>query len=391
MSLKLTVILFELMDAMQNSPSELSINKPDFSRNVYSILGLPFDAFNLQQAQEAILYAIDNKQRCFLTTPNLNFLIAAQEDDAFYQSVIDSDISSADGMSVVWLAKLLGIPLKGRVAGSDLFAELSQLKQREKKISVFFFGGQAGIAEQASLQLNQNSKSMICCGYHAPGFGTVDEMSADAIIQEINQANPDFLVVALGAEKGQAWIQKNKHRLNASVISHLGAVINFVAGHVERAPICWQQMGFEWLWRIKQEPSLWRRYFFDSLVLTNLMLTKVMPLAVYDRYLKRSMAYSIPMEVVLGDSTEQLVHLSGSLKSTGLGELKCVFNKVLSSEDKVVVLDFSKVTYLGAEFIAQLVLLQNKLLEQGRELALEGISKRSKYLLELNLVWNRFV
>jgi len=376
---------------MQNSPSKPLIDKSYFSRNVHSILGLPFDALNLQQAQDSVISAIDNKQRCFLTTPNLNFLITAQDDAAFYQSVIDSDINIADGMPIIWLAKLLGLPIKERVAGSDLFAGLSKFKQREHKISVFFFGGQAGIAEQASLQLNQNSEGMLCCGYHDPGFVSIDEMSTDAIIQKINLANPDFLVVALGAGKGQAWIQKNKQRLNAPVISHLGAVINFVAGHVERAPIFWQRMGLEWVWRIKQEPLLWKRYFFDGLAFIKLILTKVIPLAIYDRYLRRSAAFDEPMKVVIDDSITQIISLSGSLKSIELDEIKSVFNKALSSGDKDLILDFTKVTYIDAGFIGLLLLLQNSLHEQGAELVLQGVSIRCKRLLRLNLVWNRFV
>jgi len=374
---------------MQDLLSEPSINKTYLSRNVYSILGLPFDALNQQQAQDAVLYAIDNKQRCFLTTPNLNFLITAQDDAAFYQSVIDSDINIADGMPIIWLAKLLGLPIKERVAGSDLFAGLSQLKQREHKISVFFFGGQAGIAEQASLQLNQNSEGMLCCGYHDPGFVSIDEMSTDAIIQKINLANPDFLVVALGAGKGQAWIQKNKQRLNAPVISHLGAVINFVAGHVERAPVFWQRMGLEWVWRIKQEPLLWRRYFFDGLAFIKLILTKVIPLVIYDGYLRRSADFNEPMKVAIDDSTAQIISLSGSVKSIELDEIKSVFNKVLNSGDKDVILDFTKVTYIDVGFIGLLLLLQNSLHEQGEELVLKGVSMRCKCLLKLNLVWNR--
>ena len=375
---------------MQDLPSKPSINKTYFSRNVCSILGLPFDALNQQQAQDAVLYAIDNKQRCFLTTPNLNFLITAQYDAAFYQSVIDSDINIADGMPIVWLAKLLSLPINERVAGSDLFAGLSQLKQREHKISVFFFGGQAGVAEQASLQLNQNSESMLCCGYHDPGFVSIDEMSTDAIIQKINLANPDFLVVALGAGKGQAWIQKNKQRLNVPVISHLGAVINFVAGHVERAPIFWQRMGLEWLWRIKQEPLLWKRYFFDGLAFIKLILTKVIPLAIYDRYLRRSEAYNEPVSVTLKNSTTQLISLSGSIRSTEMEEINAIFNDVLNSGGKDLILDFTKVTYIDAEFIGLLLLLQNSLHEQGRELVLQMLNSKVRQILQLNNVFNRF-
>jgi len=360
------------------------------SRNVWSILGLPFDALSLQQTIDVVISAIDKQQRCFLTTPNLNFLIAAQRDADFYQSVIDSDINIADGMPIVWLAKLFGIPIKERVAGSDVFAALSELKGREKKIKVFFFGGKAGIAKQASEQLNKNSVGMLCCGYHDPGFVSVDEMSEDAIIQKINQAQPDFLVVALGAGKGQAWIQKNKQRLNAPVISHLGAVVNFAAGHVERAPIFFQKSGLEWLWRIKQEPLLWKRYFFDGIAGIKLFVVKALPLALYDRYMRASASSICPVAVSFDALNPQLLFISGSVKLTTLKEVKLAFDEVLRQGIGDVVLDFSKVTYIDARFVGLLVLFKNTLKEQGRELFLQGLTNRLRRVLGFHNVFERF-
>jgi len=371
---------------MQNIKKNLPVNKSFFHRNVYSILGLPFDALSLSQALDTVVYTIDNKQRCFLTTPNLNFLITAQSEADFYQSVIESDINIADGMPIVWLAKMLSIPINERVAGSDLFAGLSALKGRKNKISVFFFGGQKGIAEQASLKLNQNSEGMTGCGYHDPGFVSIDEMSTEIIIQKINQANPDFLVVALGAGKGQAWIQKNKQYLSAPIISHLGAVINFVAEHVERAPIFWQRFGLEWVWRIKQEPLLWKRYLFDGLAFLKLILFKVLPLTVFDRYLKKRYA-ELPVEI---ENNAGKVKLSGAIHFSVLAELESCFEDVLDNSQKNVEIDCSELLYIDAAFIGTLLLFQAYLSEQGRQLVLSKISTRIAWVLRLNNVLNRF-
>ncbi|MCJ8271516.1 MAG: WecB/TagA/CpsF family glycosyltransferase, partial [Psychrosphaera sp.] len=248
-------------------------------RDVRCVLGLVYDVTNLNAAVTTVNTSIEQDERCFLTTPNLNFVIASQSDTAFFQSVVDSDLSVADGMPLIWVAKLLDIPLPERVAGSSLFDELSKQNSCPEKIKVFFFGGQDGVAEQAHRKLNESSSAMMSCGFYDPGFVSVEEMSSPDIVEQINAAAPDFIVVALGAKKGQAWIQQNKQQLNASVISHLGAVINFVAGHVERAPVFWQRCGLEWLWRIKQEPTLWRRYLFDGLAFIKLLISHVFPLA----------------------------------------------------------------------------------------------------------------
>lgn len=359
-------------------------------RNSWSLLGLPFDAVTMQQAVDQVVDAIDKQERCFLSTPNLNFAVACQQDVDFYQCVVDSDLSVADGMPLIWIAKLLGIPITERVAGSSLFEQLS-LTSRTKKISVFFFGGEKGIAEKAVKQLNANSVGMTACGFYDPGFVSVDAMSTPEIINKINASQPDFLVVALGAKKGQAWIQKNRHQLNAPVISHLGAVINFVAGSVERAPILWQRLGMEWLWRIRQEPNLWRRYFFDGLAFGKLLLLNVFPLALYDRLLKRSADYHLPIELKTQQTDITIINLAGSAHYADLEKIRGIFSEVLQqSSQKNVELNCAQLSYIDAAFIATLQLFQRYLNEQGRQISLSNLPRRIKRLLKLNNALNRF-
>src|SRR4029450_1688151 len=102
--------------------------------------------------------------------------------------------------------------------------------------------------------------------------------SSAAIIATINASNADFLVVALGASKGQSWLQHNHHRLSIPVRAHLGAAINFQAGFLRRAPKIVRKAGFEWLWRIKEEPHLWQRYWHDGRTLLHLLWTRILPL-----------------------------------------------------------------------------------------------------------------
>ncbi len=357
------------------------------TRDIWNLLGLPFDCVLLQEAVERVNLAINNSERIFLSTPNLNFVIATQSDPVFFQSIVDSDLVVADGMPVIWVAKLLGLPITERVAGSDLFDRLSQQQERGKKISVFFFGGQAGVAERACQALNESSVAMQCCGFYDPGFVSVDEMSTPAIIDIINKANPDFLVVALGARKGQEWIQKNRYHLNATVISHLGAVINFVVGHVERAPVVWQRCGLEWLWRIRQEPTLWRRYFFDGLAFAKLIVSKVFPLVIYDRWLKHSGVIKKTVNIRLDDGE---IKLAGSAHHEQLDVVKNAFSYVLQDAHGDVVLDCLELVYIDAAFIATLMLFQRYLNEENRQLYLVNVSRRIFLLLDLNNVSSRF-
>jgi N-acetylglucosaminyldiphosphoundecaprenol N-acetyl-beta-D-mannosaminyltransferase len=172
-------------------------------RKVWNILGLIFDEITLSETIEYTKKAAINNQDCFISTPNLNFVITANSNDIFFHSVIESDLSVADGMPIIWVAKLLGIPIRERVAGSTLFETLRNQTNESEKIKVFFFGGLPGVAKQANDKLNEKDSYLVSCGYYDPGFVDVDLMSDQTTLDYINEANPDFIVVALGAEKGQ--------------------------------------------------------------------------------------------------------------------------------------------------------------------------------------------
>ena len=257
---------------------------PDLYRPVYDIVGLPFDAIDLPQAVDKVIESVEVRVPLFISTPNLNFLVAAQLDHSFRQSVRDSDLSLADGMPIVWLARLLGVPIRQRVAGSDLFEALCA--QTRRTVKVFFFGGPDGVAQKAGEHVNALAHDrekrgltpgVQCVGFESPGFGSLDDMSRPDVIDRINGSGADFVVVALGARNGQAWIQRNRGQLSAPVISHLGAVVNMAAGTIERAPKWLRVIGLEWIWRIKEEPFLWKRYGSDGLAMMRLMVTYVMP------------------------------------------------------------------------------------------------------------------
>ncbi len=356
------------------------------NRPCWSLLGLPFDQVGPDEAVEIIDQAIKTKRKCFLSTPNLNFIVQSKSDESFYESVIYSDLVVADGMPLIWTAKLLGIPLQRRVAGSSLFETL-QNKRRDKSISVFFFGGQGSAAQQAADNLNRNSVGMIACGALNPGMGSVESMSDKVIIDQINAAEPDFLVVALGAKKGQQWIMKNREQLNVSVISHLGAVINFVGDNVQRAPLRWQKMGLEWVWRILQEPLLWKRYLVDGLWFLRLMITRVFPLAIYQKILGKQASQALSIKIVndIPGSNVELV-LSGSATIEHGRLLKSTCRKILDQLEASpnISINCSKLGYIDSSALGTLMLLKANIKRRGGEFGLFGTSPRINRLMRLH-------
>jgi N-acetylglucosaminyldiphosphoundecaprenol N-acetyl-beta-D-mannosaminyltransferase len=259
------------------------MKKHEDTREVLCLAGIPLDVVTLADTVACVHEAVLSCSRLFITTPNLHFLSLGKTDFDFRQTLRDSDLCVADGMPLVWISRLLGARLPERVAGSDLFEKLSHepAPSGQQTIRVFFYGGQPGSAAAASEQLNEHSQGMRCVGFRTPGFGSAEDLSTDETLEQINQSKADFLVVALEARKAQQWIQLNLTRLKIPVICNLGAVINFQSQRIKRAPTWVRRGGMEWLWRIKEEPELWRRYWLDLQVLVVLLLSKILPYAIW--------------------------------------------------------------------------------------------------------------
>ena len=259
----------------------------DFSRRVFCILGAPIDDITMTGLVGRIHQAAASRTRLFLSTPNLNFLILCQRDPDFRASLIASDLCPADGVGVLLICRLLGVPIAARVAGSDLPAALqaSQGPAGDGPLRIAFLGGESGVGERAREVVNTgNTSRLVCVGAFDPGLMTAERMEDPSIVKSINAKVADFLLVALGAQKGQAWLMRHGQALNVPVISHLGATLNFLAGRVKRAPTAFRKLGLEWLWRIGQEPHLAKRYLRDGAQLLWLGLTRIVPLGLWLRW-----------------------------------------------------------------------------------------------------------
>lgn len=333
----------------------------DLSREVYCILGVPIDAVGIQAALRKIKIAAGGKTPMFISTPNLNFLINAQSDPDFRESLLLSDLCVADGMPVVWIAQLIGVPIKDRVAGSDIFDALKAEANSDKPLKVFFFGGAESVAAAACQALNAERVGMQCVGSFDPGFCPVDEMSRDEIIDTINASGADFLVASLGAKKGQLWLQRNRNRLAIPVRAHLGAVVNFQAATVKRAPRIVRGLALEWLWRIKEEPHLWSRYWSDGRTFLRLLGTRVLPLVVLTWRLRRASGRdAADLVITQKDGRESVtIGLSGSAVARHIDKVIAVLSDAIAAK-KQITIDLSQTDAVDARFLGLLLMLEKK-------------------------------
>ncbi|SNS73076.1 N-acetylglucosaminyldiphosphoundecaprenol N-acetyl-beta-D-mannosaminyltransferase [Noviherbaspirillum humi] len=356
--------------------------KTDFFRPVYCILGLPLDAISLQQAVDKIRNAATTRNRCFLSTPNLNFVIGSRTDKNFRDSVIRSDLSLPDGMPLVWISKLMSVPIRERIAGSTLFESIC--KRNKDALSVYFFGGPDGAAGKAAELVNSASFGVKCVGHKSPGYGSMEEMSRREFIEDINTCGPDFLIIAMGAKKGQAWIERNYSLIQVPVISHLGAVVNMTAGRIYRAPEWLQRIGLEWLWRIKEEPVLWRRYFSDGLSFMNLMLTRVLPCLLVQRTRRVPLYLFDHAKVFLHKDDRQVqITFVGPWGEKNIGELRTKFTEA-TIEPSDITLDCHHLNYVDSALLGLFALLYGHQLKIGMKFHVVGVSPSVKKMFCLH-------
>lgn len=356
----------------------------DLGRDVYCILGMPIDALDMATVVRRIEAAAARAAPFLISTPNLNFLVSSRTDAEFRESVLGSDLCLADGMPIVWIARLLGIPIRIRVSGADIFDALQSSDRCGRRLKVFLFGGAPGVAAAAATKLNAGSDGLRCVGTFDPGFCAVAQMSGDDIIDKINASGADFLAASLGAQKGQSWLLRNHNRITVPVRAHLGAAINFQAEMVQRAPPKFRAAGFEWLWRIKEEPHLWRRYWHDGGVLLRLFLTRVLPLVVgkWSKQLKH-LQQDLHIKTAQ-DQDSVMIALCGEATERNIGAATRRFRETLTAGSKVIVIDLSHTRVIDERFFGLLLMVRKQVKGRGGKLTFIGVTPVMKRMFRLH-------
>ena len=212
-------------------------------------------------------------------------------------------------------------------------------------------------------------------------------MSGREVINAVNGSGADFLVAALGAKKGQLWLHRNHKQLTIPVRAHLGATVNFLAGTVKRAPRWQQAWGLEWLWRIKEEPHLWRRYWHDGRVLLRLLVTQVLPLAIINRWNRyRSGRHSDELRITSKHDHESVtICLSGDATEQHVEKAVPYFQKVIAGPDnKIVAIDLSGVRFIDARFLGLMLMLRKQLMRKRLAMRLVDVPRPLVRLFRLN-------
>ncbi len=235
-------------------------------RKLLIILNVPVDDLNMDEALDRLESFIEIGRETGKThqvaTVNADFAVKALRDPELHYLLQEADMATADGMPLVWGARLLGVPMEDRVTGADMVPALAE-RAAEKGYSLYLLGAAPGVAARAGEIMQERNPGLKIAGVCSPPYSSILEMDR-SILDDIKVAAPDILLVALGNPKQEKWIGMYGRELGVPVMIGIGGTLDFIAGETKRAPEWMQKAGLEWSYRLMQEPRrLWRRYVVD--------------------------------------------------------------------------------------------------------------------------------
>lgn len=364
-------------------PTSFDVSGNEVTRSPACVLGIPIDTVSIEDVAAKIGESAKTRRRLFISTVNMNFLALAHRSPDFRASLRASDLCTADGVVVVAICRFLGVRVRERVAGSDFVHALATRSGSVNRVRIQFFGGTEQAGELACDAVNAMAVPHVtCAGSVYPGFASLDAASTPEILGALNRKPSDFLIVALGAEKGQAWIMRNLARIDAPIVSHLGATINFLAGNIQRAPKRVQRLGFEWLWRIYQEPHLFKRYLSDALSLIHLLFMRVLPIRLWLLANSWRNAKRLITSTTGTESEGAKLMLTGAITRHTTGQLETATRRALA-RGQALTLDLAGVSNVDLYGIGTLFVIAKSCAERGQAMRLENTPRRLRFCLKL--------
>lgn len=216
-----------------------------------NILGVGVDRVSMREALSRIeKYLHQEVPRLVFTSDASSIYMALSRPDV--REIFDrADLITPDGSGVVWAAQRLGTPVPERVSGVDLAVELFKISARNG-YRIYCLGAAPGVAQKAADRLCALNPGAKCVGAR-DGYFSKDE--DEAVARDISATKPDILLVAMGVPRQEQFILKTQEIIRAKVAMGVGGSFDVLSGTKRRAPVIFQKLKLEWLWRLCQDPS----------------------------------------------------------------------------------------------------------------------------------------
>jgi N-acetylglucosaminyldiphosphoundecaprenol N-acetyl-beta-D-mannosaminyltransferase len=239
----------------------------------YELLGLRLQVLTPDDILGITLQAIKGSKRYIIANHNLHSLYIYHHDLKTKNFFDRADYIHIDGMGIVALGRILGIPLrrKHRATYIDLLPHIFAAAIREGW-RIFYLGSKQGVAESAAMKLREKYPGLQMRARHGHFDAEKSSPENDQVMAEIKAYEPHILMVGMGMPRQERWLTDNWGSLACNAAFCCGAALDYVAGEIPTPPRWIGQLGFEWLYRLICEPRrLWRRYLVEPWFVLTIM------------------------------------------------------------------------------------------------------------------------
>lgn len=310
------------------------------------LLGLPFHDLTLSETLDYCSHAMAGEVPRYLVTANVDFTTQAYEDVDLKKIVFFADRVVCDGMPLVWLSRLLGHPLRERVAGSDMVPMLLEICGRLGH-SVYFLGSDLETLKEAKEIAEQRYPGLKVAGMDSPPMGAVVEWDNEGLCERMRASGAKLLLACLGCPKQERWIFAHHQDTGIPLSIGVGASLDFITGKQKRAPKWMQKSGLEWFWRMSSSPKrLVSRYRKDLGFLITASIRQ--GLSQWRRSSLADSVVEIPTAVSDGGSACRIAWAGELRQGDWAGA------PVPDSIDAPVLLDASRVTFMDSSGLGRL-------------------------------------
>lgn len=227
--------------------------------NYSSILGTKINITDMEKTVSYIEQHLDELKGHYICVSNVHTTVTAYRDGEYREVQNNAAMNIPDGKPLSIVQRHTGFKEAGRVPGPDLMPEIFRLSEK-KGYRHYFYGSRQETLDALKVKLAEEYPKMNVVGMYSPPFRPMTEEEDEEAIRNINECNPDFIWIGLGAPKQEKWMAAHDGRV-CGVMLGVGAGFDFHAGTIKRAPLWMQEFCMEWLFRIGQDPKrLFPRY-----------------------------------------------------------------------------------------------------------------------------------
>jgi N-acetylglucosaminyldiphosphoundecaprenol N-acetyl-beta-D-mannosaminyltransferase len=229
------------------------------------VLGVGVDPITVDELHAEIARLVRDGRLGLVLNVNAHCLNLCHEDRALRDALNGADVVFCDGAGVMLAARMLGGRIPERITFAAWIWQLADFAAAEG-FSLYLLGARPGVAQEAARRLRERYPDLRIVGARHGYFDhSAGSAENEAVLEEINAAAPDILLVGLGMPLQEFWLTENRHDLDSGVALTCGAAFDYASRRVRRGPRLLTESGFEWLARLLSEPRrLWRRYLLGN-------------------------------------------------------------------------------------------------------------------------------